>query len=62
VKIISCIVTDLNLNYVQDVWPEILEKLTEPADVLAVMNTSPVLNSLTEIRNLKMKALFPLVS
>jgi len=38
-----------------------LDKLTELADVFAVMNASPVLNSLTEIRNLKMKALFPLV-
>jgi len=43
------------------VWPEILDKLTEPADVFAMMNASPVLNSLTEIRNLKTKALFPLV-
>jgi len=50
------------MNNVQDAWPEILEKLTEPIDVLAMMNASPVLSSLTEIRNLKIKALFPLVS
>jgi len=56
-----CIVFLLILNYLQDVWPEILDKLTEPTDVFTMMNTSPVLNSLTEIQNLKMKALFPLV-